>query len=151
MGLQSTCGTDRSPTKRSHWLLAGRTTFAVGSHAQVSHQNRVGAGNTSGLEHPQTSSTSSLWETCPHPVGVLFSPPTQAWRQVGLSLSPSPHVNSTDKHPALCSEGSHFILMTGLRVQAPHTTDYGSFWLHSLARLGLYLLIRKMGITVPTS
>lgn len=51
-----------------------------------------------GWEHlPQTSSTSSLWETFLHCGRVLFSPPTQTWKQVRLSLPSSPfHV---DKHP----------------------------------------------------
>ena len=57
--LQNYRGTDRSPMKTSHWLLPEGAIFAMRPRAQVGHQKRMGAGNTSGLEHPQTNSTSS--------------------------------------------------------------------------------------------
>lgn len=87
-------------------------------------------------------------------VGVLFSPPTQAWGlvyQVGLSLPPFPFMlTPKTSTQALCNEGSLFVLMKRLRVQSLHIIHCCSFWLHYLTSWGLYLLICKMGIIVPT-
>lgn len=64
-------------------------------------------------------------------------------------LSPSCELQRQASTQALCSEGSHFVLMKRLRVQSLRITYYCSFWLHYLNPLGLYLLICKTGMIVP--
>lgn len=97
VSLQSSHGT-------SHWLLAERASFAVGRHAQASHQERMGLGTSlvlSTVKPVPTANLSSLQLT-PIQWGFFSYLPPKPGYQARLSLPPLPlHIISEVKHPGL--------------------------------------------------